>query len=132
METLLEPIVHQTAGLPDLRTSGPMSWHPVCTLDDLRPGTGVAALIGRRQIALFRPDDDCRLYALANFDPFSRAMVLSRGLIGDQDGVWFVASPIYKQRFRLDDGICLDDPTVAVASHHVRLHAGRIEIHLRD
>lgn len=126
METLLDSNAHETSGLPDHRTSGPLPWHPICALDDIRPGTGVAALIGKRQIAVFRPEADEQLFATTNFDPFSRAMVLSRGLLGDAAGVWFVASPIYKQRFRLADGVCLDDAAVAIPTHPVRCVAGRV------
>src|SRR5579859_7332731 len=67
----------------------------ICRLDDIVPGTGVCALVGDEQVAVFRVDD-C-VYALGNFDPFSRANVLSRGIVGDLKGELVVASPVYKQ-----------------------------------
>lgn len=109
-------------------TPAALAWHAICAVDDIEPGTGAAALVGQRQIALFRPDGGDRLFALGNFDPFSRAMVLARGLLGDHDGVAFVASPVYKQRFRLDDGRCLDDPERLVPSYPVRISAGRVSV----
>jgi len=56
-------------------------WHDVCALEDLVEGTGVGALVSRRQIAIFQVHG--RVYALDNFDPASRANVLSRGLTGN-------------------------------------------------
>lgn len=50
------------------------------------------------------------LYALDNHDPFSGANVIGRGIVGDLGGELVVASPIYKQHFRLRDGQCLEDP----------------------
>ena len=103
------------------------AWIDVCSLDDIVPQTGVCALLGRKQVAVFRvaPDD---LYALSNFDPFSKAFVLSRGIVGDRGGVPKVASPVFKQNFDLRTGKCLDDPAVSVKRYPVRLRDGRVEV----
>ena len=55
-----------------------------------------------------------RLFAIGNFDPFSKAFVLCRGIVGDKGGVPKIASPIYKQTFDLRTGQCLEDPRVRV------------------
>ncbi|MGH3849921.1 MAG: nitrite reductase small subunit NirD, partial [Pseudonocardiaceae bacterium] len=68
------------------------------------------------------------LFALSNYDPFSRANVLSRGIVGCRAGRLKVASPIYKQSFDLATGVCLDDPTVSVLSYPVRVVDGRVEV----
>ncbi|GAA4920789.1 nitrite reductase small subunit NirD [Streptomyces coeruleoprunus] len=95
-------------------------WLPVCDMDALTPGRGMAALLpDGRQAALFR-DRSGRLYAIDNRDPFTGAQVLARGLIGSADGRTFVASPLLKQRFDLETGRCLDDDEVAVAVYPVR------------
>ncbi len=57
----------------------------VCALDDIVPDRGVAALIGRHQVAVFRVAPDDELFALSNYDPFSKAFVLSRGIVGSKD-----------------------------------------------
>jgi NAD(P)H-dependent nitrite reductase small subunit len=93
---------------PNLTTGG---WLVACRLDDIVPNTGVCALLGERQVAVFRLDDD-RVYALDNHDPFSRANVLSRGIVGDLNGELVVASPVYKQHFSLASGRCVEDPSV--------------------
>ena len=103
------------------------AWLDVCALDDIVPQTGVCALLGRKQVAVFRVAPDA-LYALSNFDPFSKAFVLSRGIVGDRKGIPKVASPVFKQSFDLRTGQCLDDPAVSVKSYPVRLRAGRVEV----
>jgi nitrite reductase (NADH) small subunit len=102
------------------------AWIDVCAVDDIVLDTGVCALVGARQIAVVRTAE--AIYAIDNFDPFSRAFVLSRGIVGDQNGVPKIASPIYKQSFDLRTGQCLDDPSVRIPVYGVRVREGRIEI----
>jgi nitrite reductase (NADH) small subunit len=102
-------------------------WVAVCRLDDIVPNTGVCALVGGKQVAVFRLDDDS-VYALSNHDPFSRAHVLSRGIVGDLKGELVVASPVYKQHFSLASGQCLEDPQVRVPVFAARLENGTVWI----
>jgi len=104
----------------------PIPWHPICSLDDIVNYTGVCALIDGEQVAVFRVDDDA--YAISNYDPFSGAYVLSRGLVGDRNDVLSVASPIYKQCFSLHDGQCLDDTSVKLPLYDVQIRDGLIEV----
>ena len=126
---------HKTSA-PAAREDGAVEgrWVDVCGLEDIVPQTGVCALLGRRQVAIFRvvaregAGAIDELYALSNFDPFSKAFVLSRGIVGDRAGVPKVAAPVFKQSFDLRTGQCLDDPAVSVKSHPVRLRGGRVEV----
>jgi len=102
-------------------------WRDVCAIDDVLPGTGAAALIDGEQIAIVRTRDG-RFAALSNFDPFSNAFVIARGIVGDRAGVPKIASPIYKQNFSLETGECLDDPSVRLAVFPIRVVAGRIQV----
>jgi NAD(P)H-dependent nitrite reductase small subunit len=102
-------------------------WIPVCRLDDIVPNTGVCALVGGQQVAVFRLDDDS-VYALSNHDPFSRANVISRGIVGDLKGELVVASPVYKQHFSLASGQCLEDPQVRVPVFAARVENGTVWI----
>jgi nitrite reductase (NADH) small subunit len=104
------------------------SWTTVCPLAQIYPNMGVACLLGHEQVAVFRVGETSELYAISNFDPFSRANVLSRGIIGDRAGRLKVASPIYKQSFALDTGECLDDPAVNLPTYEVRVRDGIVEI----
>ena len=84
----------------------------VCRLDDIVPDTGVCALVGGEQVAVFRIQQ--QVYAIGNRDPFSGANVLSRGIVGDLNGELIVASPVYKQHFSLLTGRCIEDASVSV------------------
>lgn len=107
----------------------------VCRLDQIRPESGVTALVGGEAVAVFRTYDD-QVHALSNFDPFGKASVLSRGIVGTKtvvvDGVEeqvpFVASPLLKQPFDLRTGICLDNAEVSVATYDVRVIDGVVAV----
>ncbi len=101
-------------------------WHAVCLAADIKDYMGVCALIGGLQIALFRVKD--QFFAIDNFDPFSKASVISRGIVGDLKGRLVVASPVFKQHFDLETGLCMEDPSVRVNSYPVRFLYGLIEV----
>ena len=103
-------------------------WVTVCQVTDIEPNTGVCALINNEQVAIFRIGETEEVYAIGNFDPFSKAYVLSRGIIGDRNGILKVASPIYKQNFNLKTGECLDDESVSVPSYPVKVVDGSIQV----
>jgi nitrite reductase (NADH) small subunit len=104
-------------------------WTPACRYDYLIPNRGVGVLLSDgSQAALFRLDDGS-LRAVGNIDPFSGAAVMSRGIVGDRGGRPTVQSPIKKQAFALDDGVCLDDPDVALPVYATRVTAdGEVEL----
>ena len=104
-------------------------WTTACAYDYLIPGRGVGVLLDDgSQAALFRLDDGS-VHAVGNVDPFSGAAVISRGIVGDRGGRATVQSPILKQAFALDDGLCLDDPRVSVPVYQVRItDDGEIQI----
>ncbi|GAA0584181.1 nitrite reductase small subunit NirD [Halomonas salifodinae] len=128
-----------------------MTWQALCNRADLVPFSGVAAWIetaeGPAQVALFylpcdptpattsgpntpqQPALEQELYALDNHDPFSGANVIARGIVGDLQGQPVVASPLYKQHFRLTDGQCLEDDAVKLRTWPVRFDGERVLIH---
>ena len=110
------------------QTTEATKWVTVCSLDAIAPNTGVNALVGTEQIAVFRIGETDEVYAIGNYDPFSKAFVMSRGILGDRSGTLKVASPIYKQNFDLKTGICLDDETVSLPVYSVRVIDDQIQI----
>jgi nitrite reductase (NADH) small subunit len=104
-----------------------VDWMVVCRYADLLPERGVAALVGGRQVALFRTFDGA-VHALDNRDPFTGAFVLSRGIVGNRGDRPTLASPLHKQVFDLTTGECLDDPGVRVAVYPVRVREGMVEV----
>ncbi|GAA3914351.1 nitrite reductase small subunit NirD [Gibbsiella dentisursi] len=103
-------------------------WITVCPLADILPGTGVCALIGGQQVAIFRPTAEEQVFAISNIDPFAQASVLSRGLIAEHQGELWVASPLKKQHFRLHDGFCLEDESRSVPSFASRVANGMVQV----
>lgn len=103
-------------------------WTQACRLDQLLPGRGVAVLLpDDSQAALFLLTDGT-LCAIGNIDPFGRAAVMSRGIVGDRAGEPTVASPLLKQVFSLVDGRCLDNPAVALPVFTARVDRGVVEV----
>lgn len=109
------------------RLAGEPAWTPVCPLADLLPERGLCALVDGAQVAVFLGYDST-LYAVSNYDPFSGAFVLSRGIMGTRGDVPTVASPVGKQVFDLTTGACLDKPGVSVLVAGVRVTSGMVEV----
>jgi nitrite reductase (NADH) small subunit len=105
-----------------------MNWLDLCNLDDLVPNSGVCALVGDQQVALFYLPESDKVFAVSQWDPFGHANVMSRGLVGSSGEDVYVASPLYKQRFRLEDGQCLDDESVKLTAWPTSIINGRVLI----
>lgn len=106
------------------------NWTYVCEIERIVPNTGVCAKVGERQVAVFRtvlPDGSGEsVHAIDNIDPRSGASVISRGLVGDIGGRLVVASPIYKQHYALENGVCIEDEALSVRSYPVRVADGMV------
>ncbi|NOT84187.1 MAG: nitrite reductase small subunit NirD [Methylococcaceae bacterium] len=109
-----------------------LKWQDICGVADLQPNSGVCALVSGQQIAIFYLPKTDTVYAIDNYDPFGKANVLSRGLIGDIGGQPVVASPLYKQHFNLQTGACLEDETVQILAYAIRIANGRVEMGLME
>jgi len=105
------------------------NWTRICAVNELPLDAGIAALLHadtpeETQIALFRTSDT--VYAISNFDPFSEANVLARGIlcsIGEQVAV---ASPVLKEHFDLATGQCFEDEDVSIATFPVKIADGNV------
>jgi nitrite reductase (NADH) small subunit len=53
---------------------------------------------------------------------------MSRGIVGSVGETLTVASPVYKQRFDLRTGACIENPDVRVATFPARVIDGRVEV----
>src|ERR1700704_592132 len=115
---------------PPASRNGKLKSHKICKLEDILPDTGVCALVGGEQVAVFRLDDDS-VHAVGNLDPFSRASVISRGIVGDLGGELVVASPVYKQHFSLASGRCLEDSSVRIPVYAAKVEGGFVWIEPR-
>ncbi len=113
------------------RASSREEWHPVCRIAELEPGRGATALVHGQAVAIFRIADDA-VYALGNHDPFARASTIARGIVGEREGVPFVASPAHRHAFDLRSGRCLDDAHVSVPSYAVKVVEGVVLVGQRQ
>lgn len=104
------------------------NWIDVCAVDDLQPDSGVCALVGGKQVALFYLARSGEVYALDNFDPVGKANVLSRGMIGDLGGEPMLASPLYKQHYSLKTGLCFEYDDIRLQTYPVRINNHRVAV----
>lgn len=118
------------------------TWQALCDRTDLVPFSGVAAWIetaeGPAQVALFyipsgpttpQPGgQDQELYALDHHDPIAGANVIARGIVGDIRGELVVASPLYKEHYRLRDGQCLEHEGIRLRTWPVCFDGDRVLI----
>lgn len=98
----------------------------VCELDFIPEHGGVCALVQGEQVAVFKIAGE--VYAINNYDPFSDAYVLSRGIVGDIQGELVIASPVYKQHFSLNSGICLQDESVTLKTWETEVVDGIVYV----
>lgn len=106
-------------------------WRVVCGRNDLVPDSGVVALLGGVQVALFYLPDEpggSRVFAVDNRDPRSGANVIGRGLVCNLANQLVVAAPLYKQHFRLEDGVCLETPGERLRVWPARLRGDDVEV----
>ena len=107
----------------EARASTTDNWQAVCRVAELEVERGATALVHGQAVAIFRTHDDT-VYALGNHDPFAKASVLARGIVGTRGDVPFVASPMHKHAFDLRTGRCLDDVHASVPAYDVRVVDG--------
>ena len=106
-----------------------MSWIKVASTEDFQTNSGVCVLVNDEQIAIFNSDDGCEWYAVQNMCPHKKAMVLSRGIIGDQCGEPKVACPLHKHAFSLKTGEHLGgDESYQLKTYPVRIEGESILI----
>ncbi|QXI25568.1 nitrite reductase small subunit NirD [Pseudomonas vanderleydeniana] len=106
-------------------------WQAVCRREDLVENSGVVVWFHCAQVALFYLPDASQgrtLYAIDNHDPLSGANVIGRGIVGHIKGQPVIASPLYKQHFSLEDGLCLEYPEQQLRVWPVRWAGDEVEI----
>ena len=107
------------------------TFRPICPWNRLPVDRGVAALVDGEQVAVFRTSEGA-LHAVSNRDPFSDAMVISRGIVGSRGDRPTVVSPLYKHVFDLETGECLTDPGVRLHAYPARVRDGVVEVAVRE
>lgn len=101
----------------------------ICHVADLLPDAGVAALVGTKQVALFYLPTEAQVFALSNFDPLSECHVISQGLLVEDKGEMCVSAPLYKQRYLLESGICVNKESAPLQCYRCELIDNHVVIY---
>ncbi|MGZ5943816.1 MAG: nitrite reductase large subunit NirB [Isosphaeraceae bacterium] len=109
--------------------SGPQ-WVHVGSVSDFPLDGGRAIKHGAAEIAVYRFDSRGEWYACQNTCPHKREAVLSRGILGDQQGVPKVACPLHKKTFSLESGACLSGDSYRVEVFPVRVEGDDVYVEL--
>ncbi|MFC0249086.1 nitrite reductase small subunit NirD [Citricoccus parietis] len=118
-----------TAVHPDTHpaTHATTDWQPVCPLEALEPLWAEAALVDHEQVAVVRlPSDE--VVAVSHWDPYAKAHVMARGIVGSRGGRPTLTSPLHKQVYDLATGECLTDPALRLATFPVRVRDGIVAV----
>lgn len=84
------------------------------------------------QIAVFNFERLNTWYACQNLSPEKEEMVLSRGMIGDHNGVPKVACPLHKKTFSLENGENLNGDLAPIAIYPVKIEGENVYIGFSD
>ncbi|KAL7410257.1 NADPH nitrite reductase [Mrakia frigida] len=109
-------------------------WSKVASRSHLMPSsegtTSVSVLVGDTQLAIW--DVPGRgLYAAQQMCPHKRSQTLSYGVVGDdENGRVFVACPLHKRQYALDDGDCLNDNDYSIITFDAKEEDGDLYIRL--
>lgn len=96
---------------------------------DLFPRNGGACVKYKElQIAVFNFERVGKWYACQNLSPEKKENVLSRGMIGDTNGIPKVACPLHKKTFSLETGENLNGDLDPIAVYPIKEENGVIFI----
>ncbi|AXT55922.1 nitrite reductase small subunit NirD [Aquimarina sp. MMG015] len=80
------------------------------------------------QIAVFNFERLNNWYACQNLSPEKNEMVLSRGMIGDHNGIPKVACPLHKKTFSLETGENLNGDLPPIAIYPIKVENDNVFI----
>ena len=103
-------------------------WRDICSTSDIAENTGVAAKFMEHQVAIFNLQPENVFKSVSNYDPIAKANIISRGIVGELNGKRLVASPLYKQHFCLDTGVCLEKDDVRLTTFETRVLHGKVQL----
>ena len=97
------------------------TWYKAGHVDDFFENGGACVKYKDKQIAVFNFKRENKWYACQNLCPHKLEMVLSRGMIGDTNGIPKVACPMHKKTFSLETGKNLNGDLEAIATYPVKI-----------
>ncbi|MEM6894427.1 MAG: nitrite reductase small subunit NirD [Bacteroidota bacterium] len=96
-------------------------WFKAAPVDAFPKNGGACIKYKSLQIAVFNFEKLNQWYACQNLSPEKQEMVLSRGMIGDQNGIPKVACPLHKKTFSLTTGENLNGDLPPIATYPVKI-----------
>ena len=103
-------------------------WFKVAHVDEFPTDGGACIKYKDKQVALFNFKRTDSWYACQNLCPHQKEMVLSRGMIGDQEGIPKVACPMHKKTFSLKTGENLNGDLENIATYPVKVEANIVYV----
>ncbi|MEL7144735.1 MAG: nitrite reductase small subunit NirD [Bacteroidota bacterium] len=96
-------------------------WEKVADVADFPVNGGLAFYYKGLQVAVFNFSRRGEWYATQNLCPHKKQMILSRGMIGSENGIPKVACPFHKKTFSLETGENLNGNECQLATYPVRI-----------
>ncbi|TDN86348.1 nitrite reductase (NADH) small subunit [Salegentibacter sp. 24] len=118
---------YQSVALPEV-----VRWVNVGKAEEFPENGGACIKYKNKQIAVFNFTRESSWYACQNLCPHKLEMVLSRGMIGDKEGIPKVACPMHKKTFSLKDGNNLNGEDYKIAVYPVKIESENVYIGFID
>lgn len=99
-------------------------WFKAGAVENFGENGGSCIKYKDKQIAVFNFKRENKWYACQNLCPHKLEMVLSRGMIGDDNGIAKVACPMHKKTFSLESGENLNGDLDAIATYPIKIKDG--------
>lgn len=108
------------------------TWFKAAPISKFSKNGGACIKYKDKQIAVFNFTREGTWYACQNLCPHKMEMLLSRGMIGEENGVPKVACPLHKNTFSLETGENLNGNLEAIATYPVKVEDGFIYVGFAD
>jgi nitrite reductase (NADH) small subunit len=105
-----------------------ITWFKAAPTSAFPENGGACVKYNDKQIAVFHFKHLDKWYATDNECPHKHQMILSRGMIGDQQGHPKVACPFHKKTFSLETGLNLQGEEYCISVYPVKVEDGFVFI----
>ncbi|MFS4449694.1 nitrite reductase small subunit NirD [Maribacter sp. 2307UL18-2] len=103
-------------------------WFKAAAISKFPKNGGACIKYKDKQVAIFNFTRKNAWYACQNLCPHKMEMVLSRGMIGDENLEPKVACPLHKNNFSLKTGKHLNGDLEAIATYPVKIEDGFVYV----
>ncbi len=108
------------------------TWFKAASVNDFSENGGACVKYKDKQIAVFNFKRKDAWYACQNMCPHKLEMVLSRGMLGDDNSTPKIACPMHKKTFSLETGENLNGDLDTLATYPVKIENDFVYIGFSD